>query len=154
MAWMTSFCSSASRRFCEADVDALEDDVVDQREEIGDAAGIGAEDEGAELDGTAGQVIEGGAGDGDGLDIGLGDAFGGIVLVRQHAGGGQDAAFPGMDTVEKDFAPGFRDLLDAHAAGQKQQHVLRVLADFEHPGSGGQVDKAAACLQIRGDVGG
>jgi hypothetical protein len=138
----------------QTDVDPLEDDVVDKREEIGDPAGIGPEDEGPELDGSRGQIVEDRPRNSDCLDLALGDAFGRIVLVRRHAGGGQDAAFPGVDAVEKDLAPGIRDVLNPHAALQEQKHVLCPLTGFEYPGASGQVDDAAAGDKVGADGGG
>ena len=133
-------------------VDPLERDLLDEAEEVGDAAAERGEDELAEFARAGDQPVEQRAGHGHGTNPRLRDALGLIVFVTQQAGSGQRAAFASLHAVKHDLAAGFRGLLHANGAVQQQQEGVRRLTGAEDAAALGQLDDQAGVAQLNEEL--
>lgn len=131
----------------EAYIEALEGDVIDHQEQIGDAARKGSEDEIAKRFGAGYKIIKHGARDSSSAHSAFADALSGIVIIGKQAGGGEHAALPGFNAVEHDLVSRFGDLLHAQGAIEQEQHVFRGIAGAEEGGARRNIDDFGARAQ-------
>ena len=111
-------------------VDPLKRDIVDQRQKIRYPPRPGPHDKTPKIGRHRHQLVEGGPGDADGLDIGFRQAFGCQIVIGQHAGRGQHATFPRANAIENDLAPGVRNLGDPDLPRDQQEQILRPFSAF------------------------